>query len=49
VWKFEIKAAAHRALNDLKAAAMQALEDMFNRAKEEAIQWGEDKLDELLN
>ena len=49
VWNFEIKAAAQQALNDVKAAAMQALEDIFNRAKDEAIQWGEEKLDELLN
>lgn len=49
IWKYELKAMARRAANNAKAAMMQALEDMFNSAKEQAIQWGEDKLDELLN
>jgi hypothetical protein len=49
VWNYGIKAMVHRGINDAKAAMMQALEDMFNSAKDKAIQWGEDKLNQLLN
>lgn len=49
VWKYELKSLTHQALNDAKAALLQVLEDLFNSAKDKAIQWGEDKLDELLN
>jgi len=48
-WKHDIKLMINQGMNDVKAAMMQALENMFNSAKEKAIQWGEDKLNELLN
>jgi hypothetical protein len=49
LWKHDIKLMINQGMNDVKAAMMQALENMFNSAKEKAIQWGEDKLNELLN
>jgi hypothetical protein len=49
VWKFELRSLTHNMMNDAKAALMQALKNMFNSAKDKAIQWGEDKLNELLN
>jgi hypothetical protein len=48
-WKHEAKVMAHKAMNDVKAAILQSLESVLNSAKDKAIQWGEDKLNELLN
>ena len=49
VWKYDIKVAAHRQINQMKAVMLHALDNLFNSAKEKAIQWGEDKLNSLLN
>ena len=48
-WEFEIKQAAHQGENQLKAAMLHALENLFDSAKDKAVQWGEDKLNNLLN
>ena len=48
-WKFDLTALAHQEMNNAKAAMLQAVKDMFNSAKDKAVQWGEDKLNELLN
>lgn len=49
LWKYDLKVQVHQAMNDVKAAILQALESMLTSAKDKAIQWGEDKLNELLN
>jgi hypothetical protein len=48
-WKYQIKLAAHNSLNQAKAAMLHAVEDAFNSAKDKALQWGEEKLNEVLN
>ena len=48
-WKYELKLATKHGMNDLKASLLHALENLFDSAKDQVIQWGEDKLDELLN
>lgn len=49
IWKYGVQSAVKRGMNDAKAAMIQAMENMFDSAKDKVIQWGEDKLDELLN
>ncbi len=49
VVKYEARVMVHGVMNDIKAAIMQALESALTSAKDKAIQWGEDKLNELLN
>ena len=48
-WGYAIKVEARRAENQLKAAMLHALENIFDSAKQQAIQWGEDKLNSILN
>jgi len=48
-WKHEVKVMVHQGMNNVKAAILQSLESVLNSAKDKAIQWGEDKLNELLN
>jgi hypothetical protein len=36
-------------MNDLKLAFLQMIENLFNQAKDNAVQWGEEKLNEILN
>jgi hypothetical protein len=36
-------------LNDAKAAFIDMLEELFNQAKDKAVEWGEEQIDELLN
>lgn len=48
-WKYELKLSAHHGVNQLKAAMLHALENMFESAKDQVVQWGEDKLNSLLN
>ena len=48
-WKYQIKLAAHNSLNQAKAAMLHAVEGAFNSAKDKALQWGEEKLNEVLN
>lgn len=48
LWKLEIQQAANRGLNDLKMAMKNALADLFESAKQEAINWGKEKIDEVL-
>lgn len=47
--KYSARVMAHNAMNDVKAAVLQALDSALNSAKDKAVQWGEDKLNELLN
>jgi len=49
LWKAGLQNVAHQAMNEVKAVVLQALESVLNSAKDQAIQWGEDKLNELLN
>lgn len=48
-WKFELRSLVHQGMNDVKASLLQALDLMVNSAKDKAIQWGEAKLNTLLN
>ena len=48
LWKLEIDHLVVRLLNNQKAAFKDILEEMFNKAKESAVEWGEGKLEELL-
>jgi hypothetical protein len=48
-WGYDLKLSAHREVNQLKADMLHALENMFDSAKAKAIQWGEDKLNSILN
>jgi hypothetical protein len=48
-WKYQIKLAAHDSINQMKSAMLHAIEGAFDSAKEKALQWGEDKLNEVLN
>jgi hypothetical protein len=49
IWKNEIQKTVKHLLNDQKAAFLRMLENLFNQAKESAVDWGEQKIDELLN
>lgn len=48
-WQFDLKQAVRKGEAQLKAAMLQALENAFDSAKDKAVQWGEDKLNSLLN
>jgi hypothetical protein len=48
IWQMEIKNAISHVLNDQKAAISDLLNQWFEKAKESAVQWGEEQLDELL-
>lgn len=48
LWKIELKNAAIHWLNNQKASLNHLLDQWLDQAKESAIEWGEDKLDELL-
>lgn len=49
LWKLEIKQAANHQLNNLKLEMKNALKDMFNSAKQKAVDWGKEKINEVLN
>jgi hypothetical protein len=49
VWKYEFKVMVHGLMNDIKAVILQALDSALTSARDKAFQWGEDKLNELLN
>ena len=48
LWQMEIKNAIGHVLNDQKAAISDLLNQWFEQAKDSAVQWGEEQLDELL-
>ncbi len=48
-WRIDIQRAVSNGLNHLKAAFLQWLEGLFNQAKDSAIDWGEEKIRNLLN
>lgn len=48
-WKYDLQAAVRRWLNNQKAAFLQMLEDLFNQAKDSAVDWGEEQIHDLLN
>ena len=48
LWGEEIEDSLAHVANDLKSEMMQLLEKWFDQAREEAVNWGEEKLDELL-
>ncbi len=47
--KLNAQKAARHSMNDLKAELIRWLEGLFDSAKEKAVAWGEDKINELLN
>lgn len=49
LWKLEANHAFQRWTNNQKAAIRGFADELFNRAKESAIEWGEEKIDELLH
>jgi hypothetical protein len=49
VWQMQIGGLVRHGLNDAKAAFMDMLEELFNQAKDKAVEWGEEQIDELLN
>jgi hypothetical protein len=49
IWKMQFQHTMNRFVNDQKAAFMQMLGDLFDKAKANAIDWGEQKLNDLLN
>jgi len=48
LWKIELRNAAVHWLNHQKASLNDLLDQWINQAKESAIEWGENKLDDLL-
>ena len=48
MWKLDLNRVMVRGLNDMKASLKDLAEEWFNKAKESVVQWGEDKLDEIL-
>lgn len=49
IWQMQIGEIMRRWLNDAKTAFMDMLEDLFTQAKDKAVEWGEEQLDELLH
>jgi hypothetical protein len=49
VWKQQTGDVVKQWMNDLKLAFLQMIENLFNQAKDNAVQWGEEKLNEILN
>ena len=49
IWRIQFGELIKHWLNEAKASFMQMLEDLFNQAKDNAIQWGEQQIDDLLN
>lgn len=47
--KYDAQNAARHSLNDLKAELLHWLEGLFDSAKDQAVDWGEGKINELLN
>lgn len=47
--KLSVQNAARHSMNDLKAELVRWLESLFDSAKDQAVNWGEEKIDELLN
>ncbi|HPS41210.1 MAG TPA: hypothetical protein PK040_01310 [Anaerolineaceae bacterium] len=48
-WKMDLKQAFQRQVNILKAAMRNFFDDLFNRVKDSAIEWGEEKIEELVH
>jgi hypothetical protein len=48
-WKYELKVAAHGWVNQLKGDMLHAAENLFESAKDKAVNWGEEKLNNILN
>jgi hypothetical protein len=49
IWQMQIGEVIRHGLNDAKAAFMDMLEELFNQAKDKAVEWGEGQIDQLLN
>jgi len=49
IWQMQIGELIRQGLNNAKAAFMDMLEELFNQAKDKAVEWGEEQIDELLN
>jgi hypothetical protein len=49
VWKYDIKVAAHGMVNQLKGDMLHAAENLFDSAKKQAINWGQEELNKILN
>jgi RNA polymerase-interacting CarD/CdnL/TRCF family regulator len=47
-WKYQMKVTAHRWTNQLKADMLHVVENLFESAKDKAINWGEEKLNNIL-
>ncbi len=49
LWRLDLQEAIARGLNQLKNLLLDWLEDLFNQAKDSAVDWGENKIRDLLN
>ena len=49
IWRIGIQNSISGKLNDLKSAFLQMLGDAFNQAKEDAIDWGKEQINDLFN
>ena len=49
IWQIQIGELINHWLNEAKASFMDMLEELFNQAKDKAVEWGEEQIDELLN
>lgn len=49
IWRIQFGELLKQWLNEAKASFMKMIEDLFNQAKENAIEWGEEQIDDLLN
>jgi hypothetical protein len=49
IWRIQLGDLLKHWLNEAKASFMQMLEDLFNQAKDNAIEWGQQQIDDLLN
>ncbi len=48
-WRIDIQKALSNGLNQLKAAFLQWLEGLFSKAKDSAIDWGEEQIKNIFN
>jgi hypothetical protein len=49
IWRIQFGELLKQWLNEAKASFMRMLEDLFNKAKDNAIEWSEQQLNDLLN
>ncbi len=49
LWRIQFGELLKQWMNEAKASFMKMIEDLFNQAKDNAIEWGEEQINEVLN